>query len=614
MHRAIWAAVAMGCAAGAGAADRPDVLIITVDDMSANSLGAFGCELADTSPHIDRLAQRGVRFNHAHVVVANCMPSRNVMWSGLYPHNNRVEGFYEIPDAKHLHLVDLMKNAGYFVGIRGKVPHSTPYTPYAWDAILDTAPDGTKLHMKDAQSYGLSMAEGIRQARAAGKPFCLMMNISDPHKPFYAEGRNGQTIPDPHVPSRVFTPEEIPIPGFLFDDPVARKELSHYYSSVRRADDCAGEILATLRAEGDEANTLILFLSDHGMPLPFSKTQVYHDSTRTPLFFVWPGVLPEDKVDDRHMVSAVDLLPTLLDLLNIQHPGRMDGRSFAGLLSGGTDESRTWIGKQYHEHSGGNRSPMRAVETRESLYIFNPWSDGERIMATATMGTPTYRRMKELAPSDPALAARLAVINHRTVEEFYDVAADPSCTKNMVGASPAGLSKLGSLMDAWLAEVSDPILPAFRARSDAAAREAFMDEQFAGARARKEAGAGKRKGARGADPADGAAGPGRKMKGLIALKEPEILVAGSPVVVNLRHNLPENMGEQVLTVTLKTGAKRIDRKTVPAKGKGVARVEFELPPGIDTTVNFAAFVGEDFKQSPQHVTSKDLPVAEPHPQ
>ena len=65
--------------------------------MSADSVGAFGCRLADTTPNLDRLAAQGMRFTRAHVVCANCMPSRNAMWSGLYPHNNGVEGFYQVP-------------------------------------------------------------------------------------------------------------------------------------------------------------------------------------------------------------------------------------------------------------------------------------------------------------------------------------------------------------------------------------------------------------------------------------------------------------------------------------------------------------------------------------
>src|SRR5205823_7706080 len=143
------------------AADRPNLLIITTDDMSADSVGAFGCKLAGTTPHMDQLAEKGLRFRYAHVQVGNCMPSRNVMWSGRYPHNNHVEGFYEVKNPGYPHLVDLMKGAGYFTAIRHKVPHSTPYSPYGWDLVLDTASDGTALHQKDPPTYRSCTQRGI---------------------------------------------------------------------------------------------------------------------------------------------------------------------------------------------------------------------------------------------------------------------------------------------------------------------------------------------------------------------------------------------------------------------------------------------------------------------
>ena len=249
-----------------------NILIITVDDMSADSVGAFGCKLPGTTPNIDRLAGQSLSFAHAHMTVGNCMPGRNVMFSGLISHNNKVEGFYQVRNPGWPHLVDLMKEAGYFTGIRGKVSHSTPYQPYAWDIDLDTLPDGTRAHIKDARSYGISTAHGIAKAKVAGKPFCLSVNVSDPHKPFWSVVKGGGK--DPHVPSRIFTAGEVPIPGFLFDDPKVREELALYYSSVRRADDCVGEILQALEASGEANNTVVMFLSDHGMPLPFAKTQL----------------------------------------------------------------------------------------------------------------------------------------------------------------------------------------------------------------------------------------------------------------------------------------------------------------------------------------------------
>ena len=120
------------------AAEKLNILLITADDLSCDSLGAFGSKLAGTSPSLDRLASQSMRFDYAHVVCANCMPSRNALYSGRYPHNNHVEGFYQVPDPGYPVMADLMKSAGYFTAIRHKVSHSTPYVPYpAWDLVLD---------------------------------------------------------------------------------------------------------------------------------------------------------------------------------------------------------------------------------------------------------------------------------------------------------------------------------------------------------------------------------------------------------------------------------------------------------------------------------------------
>jgi N-sulfoglucosamine sulfohydrolase len=463
-------------AAPAFAVEPLNVLIITVDDMSADSLAAFGCKLADTSPNIDQLARESMRFNLAHVQVANCMPSRNVLFSGRYPHNNRIEGFYQVKNPGYPVMVDVMKSAGYFTAIRGKVGHSTPYTPYGWDLVLDRLPSSERAHPKNVASYKASAEQGIRAAKGAGKPFCLVINVSDPHKPFYAEGRRGKTIDDPNVPSRVFKPAKVPVPGFLFDDLVVRKELSHYYSSVRRADDCVGGILEALKESGEEKRTVVVFLSDHGMPLPFAKTQMYHHSTRTPLIVRWPGITKPGSVDNIHMVSAVDFLPTLCDVVGIDQVEGVDGRSFEPLLRGEAQEDRGYIVKEYNENSGGIRNPMRAVQTPTYLYIFSPWSNGKRLMATATKGTSTYRRMNELAASDPAIAKRLDLFEHRVVEELYDVEQDPDCVTNLIDdpKHAKGLAELRKTLDAWMVKTADPMVDVFRERDSAEAREFYM--------------------------------------------------------------------------------------------------------------------------------------------
>ena len=582
------------------AEDKLNLLIITVDDMSADSIGAFGCKLPDTTPNIDRLAAEGLRFRHAHVQVGNCMPSRNVMWSGRYPHNNGVEGFYQVPNPGYPVLADLMQEAGYFTAIRHKVSHSTPYHPYpAWDLVLDTLPDGSKAHVKDAKSYGESTRRGIDEAKAAEKPFCLVINIADPHKPFFAQARNGETIPDPHGPSRVYTADEPPTPGFLFEDPVVSKELAHYYSSVRRADDGVGFILRALKESGQADKTLVMFLSDHGMPLPFAKTQLYHHSTHTPLIFRWPGVTKPGDWDDTHMVSAVDFLPTLLDSLGLKHHEGMDGRSFAPLLKGEHQDGRDLVIKEYNENAGGSRDPMRAVQTKRLLYLFNPWSNGERVMATATTGTPTYRRMAELAKTDQQIASRHDLYQHRVVEELYDVEQDPNCLSNLIDdpARQEDLKVLRTALDNWMVDTGDHILNVFRHRDDPTVREAYVIEKEKEATARRSKKRRKQ--------------PVRKRAGLITLETPKSVAAGAPVTVTVHHDLEAELGKQPVYVTLKAGqqGKRIDRKMIEVAGSGEVEVTFEVPSEVPTAVvQFAAFVGKDYASSLQHVQSKAIPV------
>ena len=470
-----------------------NLLLITVDDMSCDSVGVYGCELEGTTPVMDRLASQSLRFDYAHVTVGNCNPCRNVMFSGLISHNNKVEGFYKVTDPGWPHMVDLLKDAGYYAGIRGKVTHSSPYQPYDWDEDLTTLEDGSKAHIKDAKSYGESTARGIANAKKQGKPFFLSVNISDPHKPFWSQVRGGGE--DPYKPSRIFTADEVPVPGFLFEDEAVREELALYYSSVRRADDCLNQVLRALKKSGEWDNTMIIFLSDHGMPLPFAKTQLYHHSTRTPLMVRVPGVTKAGSVDKRHMVSVLDLLPTVMDALGVKKPARLDGRSFYPVLKGEKQADRDYIIKQYHENSGRSRDPMRAIQTKTHLYLFNPWSNGKRVFATATNGTDTCKRMIELAKNDKAMNERLNLYRYRVPQELYQVKRDPDCLQNLIGSSnnQEVKNKLQKLLEEWMVKTGDPILECFRKREDPAFVEAYVQKLESESEARRKASAPKPK-------------------------------------------------------------------------------------------------------------------------
>ncbi|MDZ7782798.1 MAG: sulfatase-like hydrolase/transferase [Halioglobus sp.] len=411
---------------------RPNLLLITVDDMNADSVGAFGAAVAGATPHIDTLAAAGLRFDMAHVQVANCMPSRNVMWSGRYPHSSGIEGFKSLPKVDYSRLANCSGQAGYLTAIRHKLKDSSPTREPHWELVLDNLPEAGRLHRKDAASYGLSTAAAIRAANRADKPFAVLINIADPHVPFYGYNKQGEAINDPHVPSRVFAPREIPVPGFLPDDAAVREELSHYYNSVRRADDAVGAVLRALDASGQAEHTLVLFLADHGMPLPFAKTQLYHHSTRTPLIVRWPGVTAPGSVDTRAYGVGSGFVADTAGDCRPPSARRPAGPVSSPLLRGERQDGREHVFKQYTENSGGQRRPMRAVQTPRYLYIFNPWSDGKRRQHSATANTHTWRRMVELARQDAAVAARVHLLRHRVPEEFYDVVSDPDCRVNLI--------------------------------------------------------------------------------------------------------------------------------------------------------------------------------------
>ena len=590
------------------AESRPSVLIITVDDMSCDSVGAFGCKLADTTPNMDRLAKQGMRFAHAHMQVGNCMPGRNVLLSGFYPHTNGVEGFRQVKNPKHPHMCDLMKKAGYFTAIRGKVTHSTPYFPYAWDSDLDTL-DGVKQNKKDPKSFYRSTKRGIELSAKANKPFCLLINIADPHKPFY------KGPADNFQPSKTFAPAEVPIPGFLFDHPDVRRELALYYSTVRRADDAVGEVLKALDESGKSENTVVMFLSDHGMPLPFAKTQLYYHSTRTPWIVKWPGKTKPGTVDETHMISAVDFLPTLLEIIGAKHSEKFQGRSFKPLLEGKSQEGREFVITEYNENSGRIRHPIRGVASKKYGYLFNPWSDGKRQFKTATQGTATYRVMKKLALTDEKIAARLKLFDHRVREEFYDYENDPDALNNLIDDPKykSEIEKHRKVLSDWMKQTEDHALAAFSHRDSEEAVQAYMaklekeSENFRANRRKQNRGA--RKGSKGS-PGKGQKNSKKSKLNLIDFVLPEVIEPGGKVSLTINHNFSEKLGEQKIHATLKdSNNKRIQRIVVKAKGKGRAVVKFKLPKSYSgKNVIFAAFVGESFQENLQHRNSAKISV------
>jgi N-sulfoglucosamine sulfohydrolase len=458
--------------------EKPNILLITVDDMSADSVGVYGSAVPETTPTIDSFAETALRFNFAHVVCGSCKPSRNVMMSGLYPHTNGVEGFRTYPDTSHKLLPDLLKLQNYFVGIYHKAPHTTP-GEYAWD--VNFSPE--TFPIKNPESYYTTTKAGIQMALDSEKPFYLNINISDPHLPFYGiRNKSTELVEDPYVPSRLYDPAEMVIPGFLPGGGNVPLELAHYYMSVRRADDSLAKILEAFDEFNLRENTLIVFLSDHGMPQPFAKACIYHHSTHTPLMFSWPGVIEANAVDNEHMVSAVDLMPTLLDVVGSEHPYGLEGKSFYAVLLGETLPGFDHVIKEVDETSNRQRLPMRSVQTKKFGYVFNTWSNGTRDVRNATENTLADQRMTELAElGDPFWTARDNHFEFRAKEEFYDYVTDPNAIVNLIDSPDAEIQaeidRHRQLLLDWMIRTEDHALEAFRNLTDDEAIEDYWLSQ-----------------------------------------------------------------------------------------------------------------------------------------
>lgn len=459
-----------------------NILIVTVDDMNWNSVGAFGSAVPDITPHIDALAREGRRFERAYVTASNCSPSRVALQTGLYPQQSGANGFFYIDDRDTPTIATELRRRGYLAGVINKVADTNPGPGNRryWDVVTELGAAGKF----SPRAIGQASASFLERARADRRPFYLVVNIADPHKPNFNDPQAAASGADAFVPSRIIGADEVTVPAFLPDLPGIRSDLRNYFNSVRRADDAVGEIIAALRASGLAEDTLVIFLSDHGMPFPFAKSSVYDNSLRTPLVMRWPGRIAPGGVE-RGLVSAVDLMPTVLAAAGAPLP---DGPDYPGraLLGPAPPAPPRFVFGSFDENARGYPVPMRAAIGQDWIYIFNAWSDGEYAIRNDDMNHASFRQMVLHAADDPAIAARLAYYRAPPVEELCHVARDPDCLVNRAGdPRHAGvLAEMRAAMRAQMLRSGDPLLAAFDAGGDRAALRAFMQGQSAAAMAR----------------------------------------------------------------------------------------------------------------------------------
>ena len=460
----------------------PNVLIITVDDMAFNSVGVFGCRVPGITPNIDKLAAQGLRFTCAFVNTAVCQPCRESLQTGRYPHNNGAEGFepinMDVPT-----LSEQLKKAGYLNGILGKEIHHQPVEKFCWDYIpFITEKDSAWRNSfgRNPKFYHDYSAQFFKMANEQNKPFFLLANSQDPHRPFAGSADDTAEFGEKLPPlTRQFNPNEIYVPGYLPDIPNVRKEVAQYYGSVCRADQSIGGVLHALNESGMADNTLVIFLSDHGAAFPFSKSQCYFNSDKTPLIVKWPKKVRPGLVDSIHMISGIDLMPTILDALDLPLVPHLDGRSFLPLLFGKEQGGRDYVYATFYQIFARIRYPMRCIQNKNFGYIYNFWSDGKLSMTGDATGGLTWKAMLKAAKSDAKTADRVELYKHRVPEELYDFKNDPDALHNLINDSNYNreIKILREKMLAVMQRCKDPAYQAFRDRNKTETIKEFMKQQ-----------------------------------------------------------------------------------------------------------------------------------------
>jgi N-sulfoglucosamine sulfohydrolase len=454
--------------AGRAAGKPLNLLYITADDMNADSSGWMGSKMGAT-PTLDALAATCHRFVNNHVTAPICQPSREAMMTGRLPHRSGGLGFHPIKPGTPT-LISVLKEAGYYTAVINKHPHMKPDAEFPWTEKLEGSGKNPALFREHLDTV-------FKNVAAAGKPFFINANIQDPHRPF--PGVNapdaGTTTPAPKGKkkagkaetagknlSRIYRPDEVTVPDFLEDIPPVRAEVAQYFTAVARFDVALKGLLDALQAAGHADDTIVLFLSDHGMSFPFSKATAYRNGTWSPVILKWPG-MPRAAVHEE-FVSSVDIMPTLLELLAVKGPAGMDGRSWGPLLRGEKQDGRDFVITHVNTVSSGLSLPQRCIRTKDWALMFHGWTDGTAKFRVEAMSGITFKALETAGATDARIGARVKQLRVGEPLAFFNEQTDPSERANVL-TDPhyaAEIRRLAAQLQTHMEKTEDPQLENFK--------------------------------------------------------------------------------------------------------------------------------------------------------
>ncbi len=445
--------------------ERPNILFIIADDISRNSMGAYGCNYIST-PHFDRIAAEGVRFENAFVTNPKCAPARACLLTGRYSWQleEACNHWAAMPE-KWVFYPDLIEASGYFMGFTGKgwAPGTFMglHNPAGWEYNDITCdPPYKNINKKDY----VANFQAFLQKLPEDTPFCFWLGTHEAHRAFEK---------DVHIKGGI-DPDLVDVQECLPDNELVRNDLADYGVEVEYHDAQIGKCLRILEERGMLDNTVIVATSDHGMAFPHIKGQVYNEGFHVAFAVRWgdrikPGRVVED------FINFPDVAPTFMEIAGLEPHAQMTGKSFLDLLlskrSGKISIGREFalLGKERHDigRTDGDQLtvgyPVRAIRSVKYLYAMNfkphrwPAGDPEYDYPNCD-ASPTKAYLTGLTETDADFRFFEYAFGKRPEEELYDLENDPDCIHNL--ANDPELQKvkeeLRNRMTMGLVEQEDP--------------------------------------------------------------------------------------------------------------------------------------------------------------
>lgn len=434
---------------------RPNILFAIADDWSWPHAGIYGDRTIKT-PNFDRVAREGVLFSHAFCAAPTCTASRGAVLTGQAPHRLREGANLWSMLPKDIPVYpDMLEQEGYFVGLQGK----------GW------GPGSVEAAGRARNPAGPQFAsfEEFLKHVPDDKPFCFWFGSYRPHRA-YQEGAGLKAG---------LKPETVETPPFLPDTPEVRSDMLDYYQAAQRYDAEVGVLLEALEKCGRAENTLVVVTSDNGLPFPRAKCNLYDSGTRMPMAIRWPGVAEAGGKCDE-LIGFTDFAPTFLEVAGLRPLSEMTGTSFLDILQGRRSAPREAVFTEKERHTdrreGSKSYPMRAVRTKEFLYIRNLrpdlWPAGDPPSGETETdqdalvrggygdidGSPTKKVVVERR-DDPKIAPFFErACAKRPEEELYDLASDPWQMENVAGKPDyaEARKKMRERLDEWMRSTADP--------------------------------------------------------------------------------------------------------------------------------------------------------------